>query len=183
MLGFKVALLFIFSTTCLFSQVDSTSTPKDTVHSVKKALIFSAIVPGAGQVYNHIAMPKGKKKAFWKVPLIYAGVGSSAYFLFKNQLLQKSLKTEYSNREDGNTLNPEWEQYDDFGVLTLYNQHLDRRDLSILALGAIYLLQIADAGVEAHFVHFDISKDLSLNVRPTVLYNRNPGLLLSLNFR
>jgi len=44
-------------------------------------------------------------------------------------------------------------------------------------------LQIADAGVEAHFVHFDISKDLSLNVRPTVLYNRNPGLLLSLNFR
>jgi hypothetical protein len=110
-------------------------------------------------------------------------LGTTGYFLIKNQLLQKSLKTEYTNRQEGNALNPDWADYDDFGVLTLYNQHLDRRDLSILAVGAIYLLQIADAGVEAHFVRFDISKDLTLNVRPTVLYNRNPGLLLSLNFR
>lgn len=183
MLGFKVAFILILSTSCLFSQVDSTSLSKDTTHSVKKAMIFSAILPGAGQVYNHIAMPNGKKKAFWKVPLIYAGLGSSTYFLIKNQMLQKSLKTEYNNRQNGNTLNPDWEQYDDYGVLVLYNQHLDRRDLSILAVGAIYLLQVADAGVEAHFVRFDISRDLSLNVRPTVLYNRNPGLQLSLNFR
>jgi hypothetical protein len=183
MKGFKVAFIFIFISTCFFAQVDTTSVPKDTVHSVKKAMIFSAVVPGSGQVYNHIAMPKGKKKAYWKVPLIYAGLGTTGYFLVKNQLLQKSLKTEYSNRQDGNALNPDWADYDDFGVLTLYNQHLDRRDLSILAVGAIYLIQIADAGVEAHFVRFDISKDLTLNVRPTVLYNRNPGLLLSLNFR
>ena len=53
---------------------------KDTTHSVRKASILSACVPGAGQVFNHLAMPKGKKKAFWKVPLIYAGLGVTTYF-------------------------------------------------------------------------------------------------------
>ena len=58
----------------------------DTVHSVKLATIFSAVLPGAGQVYNHMAMPKGQKKAIWKVPLIYAGLGVTGYFAFKNNI-------------------------------------------------------------------------------------------------
>ena len=100
MKGFKVAFIFIFFSTCFFAQVDTTSIPNDTVHSVKKAMIFSAIIPGSGQVYNHIAMPKGKKKAYWKVPLIYAGLGSTGYFLVKNQLLQnKDYKTKCSIQE------------------------------------------------------------------------------------
>ena len=50
---------------------DSLAVAPDTVktHSWKKAILFSAVVPGSGQIYNHIAMPKGKKKAYWKVPL------------------------------------------------------------------------------------------------------------------
>ena len=57
-------------------------------HSVRKAAIFSAVLPGAGQVYNHLAMPKGQKKAYWKVPIIYAGLGATGYFALKNNSLK-----------------------------------------------------------------------------------------------
>ena len=73
--------------------------------------------------------------------------------------------------------------YDDQGVLYLYRQYLDQRDMSILALGAIYLLQIVDAGVESHFIHFDVTDDLSLEVQPTVLYSHIPGININLRFR
>ena len=177
----SIALLIsLFSISSLFSQ-ENTDTVK--VHSVRKAMILSAVVPGAGQVYNHIAMPKGKKHAHIKVPLIYAGLGASGYFLVTNQQTQKALKAEYQNRQDGNPTDPKWQAYDDDGVLTLYNQYLDRRDLSILALGAVYLFQIADAGVEAHFVRFDISNDLSASIKPIVFTGYYPGLILTFNFR
>lgn len=181
----RTAVFLICWLNLFFVSAQTVPTIEDSVpsHSVKKALILSAVVPGAGQIYNHLAMPKGKKKAFWKVPLIYAGLGASTFMLVKNQQFQRSLKTEYTNRQNGNATNPEWEQYDDEGVLTLYNQYLDRRDLSILAVGAVYLFQLADAGIEAHFVRFDISKDLSLQIEPTILGISQVGIKASFNFR
>lgn len=167
-----------------FSQEnDSTATTTDSIklHSPKKAVIFSAILPGAGQVYNHLAMPKGKKKAYWKVPLIYTGLGLSTYYIITNQRTQLSLKEEYNNRQNNLPLNPEWEVYDTEGVLTLYNQYVNWRDLSILAFGAVYLLQVVDAGIEAHFVTFDISEDLSLAFGPAYFGQNTFGLKLNFN--
>ncbi len=153
-------------------------------HSVKLAAILSAALPGAGQVYNHIAMPKGKKKAYWKVPLIYAGLGVTGYFAVKNHLEQKVLKQEYINRtEYGLTPIEKYSNYDDAGILQLYNQKITRRDLLFLGMGLVYLLQIADAAVEAHFVNFDVSKDLSMKVRPAVIpmdYSATPTVGISL---
>lgn len=157
----------------------------DTSHSVKKAVIFSAIVPGAGQVYNHLVMPKGKKKAFWKVPLIYAGLGATGYYMIQNNSLQKSLKKEYRLREGSGfleTFDPKWSQYDDQGVIALYDQHLNRRDLFIIAFGAVYILQVVDAAVEAHFVNFDIGEDLSVSLHPTMMGMQQPGLKLAFKF-
>ena len=167
-------------------KIANSSTIIDTNHSVKKAVIFSAVVPGAGQIYNHIAMPPKKKKAFWKVPLIYAGLGATGYLLLKNNSLQRSLKSEYNLREASDftqTFDAQWEQYDYQGILSLYYKHLNRRDLFILAFGAVYIIQMVDAAVEAHFVQFDVSEDLSLNLHPTMLSLTNPGLKLTLNFR
>lgn len=153
------------------------------VHSVKKAILLSACLPGAGQVYNHRAMPKGKKKAFWKVPLIYAGLGATSYFLITNQITQKELKQEYQNRIDNGSGADKWSAYDDLGILTLYDQYLDWRDLSILGVAGVYLFQLADAGVEAHFVSFDVSEDLSLSVEPAIMSNFTGGLKVKLKFR
>lgn len=179
---FLILLICLFIFMNLWSQEDSVAVSSPS-HSVKKAMILSAIVPGSGQIYNHRAMPKGQKKAFWKVPLIYAGLGATGYFLVNNQLTQKALKAEYNNRMNGSATDPQWEQYDDQGILTLYNQYLDRRDLSILGFAAVYAFQVADAGIEAHFVRFDISKDLSMQIRPSILYNGQAGINASFNFR
>ncbi len=174
--------LCIVTSVC-FSQETVQENDSVAVHSVKKSMILSAVLPGSGQIYNHLAMHKGRIKAFWKVPLIYAGLGVTGYFLYTNQKTQLSLREEYTNRMNGNVTDPQWSAYDDQGVLTLYNQYLNQRDLSILALGAVYLFQIADAGIEAHFVRFDISKDLSMQFRPTIIAWNRPGISASFNFR
>ena len=160
----------------------SADTSKGYQHSVRDALIFSAVLPGAGQVYNHIYMPKGKKKAFWKVPLIYAGLGATGYFLWTNQQTVKELKTEYTNRQNGGVLSDKWSLYDDYGILTLFQQYQNQRDLSILGVGFVYLLQLADAGIEAHFVRFDISEDLSMSIYPSFPMGQTVGIGMRWNF-
>ena len=54
--------------------------------------------------------------------------------------------------------------------------------MSILGFTAAYLLQVLDANIEANFVHFDISKDLSLDIQPKILLGYSPGLSLTLHF-
>lgn len=167
--------------------IKKTASEEDTIkkHSVKKAVIFSAVLPGAGQVYNHIAMPKGKKRAYWKVPLIYAGLGATGYFAFKNNAEQKALKLEYKNREDGLPPSAEFMNYDSPGLIQLYQQKLNRRDLLFLGMGLVYLLQLADAAVEAHFVSFDVSDDLSMRIRPAMIplsYGNPATVGISLQF-
>lgn len=180
-------LFFIFNTAKATSE--NAYTPSDSIaktdsvkpHSIKTAILWSSFIPGAGQVYNHIAMPKGKKKAYWKVPLIYGGLGTLGYFFIKNQSLQGELKTEYKNRDLGIT-SDKWSAYDQSGVLTLYSIHSRRRDLFLIGTIAFYLIQIADAGVEAHFVNFDVSENLSLNISPRMYDFNSGGIGLTLNF-
>lgn len=168
--------LLVISSACAQEKADTSK------HSVKKAVILSAVVPGAGQVYNHLAMPKGKKKAYWKVPLIYAGLGGTGYMVVSNHITQKELKNEYKTRLAGNTGLEKYKDYDLDGVETLYNQHLNQRDLFFLGFAAVYVLQIVDAAVEAHFVSFDISEDLTLRLAPAILNTNQAGLSLSLYF-
>lgn len=162
---------------------------EDTIkgHSVKKAVLFS-IVPGGGQIYNSIAMPKGKKRAYWKVPLIYAGLGATGYFAFKNNAEQKALKAEYIDRTENNIYSDKYPNLDNQGVLQMYQQKTSRRDLFFFGMGLVYLLQIADAAVEAHFVKFDVSDNVAMRVRPTFipLSYGNPnavGISLQLSFK
>lgn len=166
----------------LYAQTDTRTNDTVNAHSFKKAMVFSAVIPGAGQVYNHIAMPKGKKKAYWKVPLIYAGLGTTTYFALSNNNLKNKLRTEIEYRQN----NPEglnYLEYDSGALTTLYVQHRNRRDFAIVGIGLVYILNIIDAGVEAHFVNFNVSKDLSLSIQPVVLTNQTPGLSLCFNFR
>lgn len=202
-MGFRIIfLLFLCSCISLTSnaqepdsiQVENKKKIKnDTItektHSVKTATILSAVLPGAGQIYNHIAMPKGKKKAFWKVPLIYAGLGVTTYFLISNQRNMMIYRNEYMDREElgylttGGYVNPATAGYDPQALLTLHENYQTNRDLMILATAGVYLLNVLDAAVEAHFVSFDISEDLTMSFRPKVMMGFSPGLSVSFNFR
>jgi len=152
----------------------------DTLIPYKKAAILSACVPGMGQVYNSIHTT-GRKNAFWKVPLFIASLGATSYFLIQNQEVVKSIKTEYDQRLNGGITNPIWMDYDNLALVSLYDQYARKRDLSILGIGAVYAFQIIDAAVEAHFLKFDVSKDLSLSFRPVQLSSRTFGLSARLN--
>ncbi|MFY7669052.1 MAG: DUF5683 domain-containing protein [Crocinitomicaceae bacterium] len=177
-------LVFCLYQAIFFGQTDSLK--KDSIpHPYKKAMLFSACLPGAGQIYNSLNAKVGPKKAYWKVPLIYTALGTAGYFLVTNQMTQKSLKDEYTFRINNNnqTLNQTWVPYDNQAILTLYRQYLDWRDLSILGLAAIYFIQIADAGVEAHFLNFDVSDNLSLRVNPVLMNSKTAGIQLQFSLR
>jgi hypothetical protein len=178
----SIILLIAFTPLLLFGQ-DSPIVKKDSSsYYFKKAVLLSACLPGAGQVFNSIKMTNGRKNAYWKVPLIYAGLGAAGYFLVSNQQMKNNLKNEYSLRQLGGG-SQQWVDYDDQAVLSLYQQYLDLRDLSILALGAVYLIQIIDAGVEAHFIKFDVSDKLSLSIDPSLMNLNSPGFRLKMSFR
>jgi len=173
-----VLLLVVIVGTVSGQDTLADSTPQ---HSVKKAVLFSSVLPGAGQVYNHLAMPKGKKKAYWKVPLIYAGLGATGYFVLQKNSLKNDYRSEYESRNAGNA--PiKFETFDDDALLTLYSSSRNQRDLFIIGFGVIYLLNVLDAGVEAHFVNFDVSEDLSLHFQPSFTGN-SVGFGATLKFR
>ena len=178
-------LVFLLLTFFVYKQGKTQLNEADTsyTHPFRKSILFSAVLPGAGQVYNSVKKKKGFRHAIWKVPLIYGALGATVYMLVQNQSIQNGLKTEYTNRLNGVVEDPEWSSYDDQAVLYLYKQYLDQRDLSILAVGAVYLFQILDAGVASHFISFDVSEDLSLRIQPTLLGMMNPGINISLNFK
>lgn len=183
----KLVFLFAALTFSFWSRSQDSIPPIDDtvkVHSVKKATLFSTVLPGAGQVYNHLAMPKGKKKAFWKVPLIYAGLGATGYFLISNQKTVLELREQYRIIDAGGTATGQWAVYgsDQNSILTLHDQYARWRDFSIIGLIGVYAFQIADAAVEAHFVSFDVSEDLSMRIAPTLLSYNTAGMKISFNF-
>ena len=178
----RLAFCFLMLAQAFFAQ--DTIQQKDSVKLSyhQKSMLYSALVPGLGQIRNSVAAPN-HNNAIWKVPLIYGGLGAAGYFLATNQITQIQLKQEYTNRLNGGALDPKWAAYDTPAVLQLYRQYLDWRDLSILGFAALYLFQIADAGAEAHFVHFDTNPDLSLHLEPSFVPNQYLGAKIQLTFR
>jgi hypothetical protein len=62
-------------------------------HSPRKATIMSAVLPGLGQAYN---------KKYWKIPIVYAGIGVSVYYLQDNLAKVKDFKQSYRFATDDN---------------------------------------------------------------------------------
>ena len=157
-------------------------------HPSKKAMLYSALLPGAGQVYNHLYLPKSSRRkwnVYWKVPLIYGALGGSLYMLFSQQRQVIDLRKEYRFRESniGMTQNPIYANLDNQSVILLHNQTQTTRDLFILTSVLVYVINILDATVEAHFINFDVSDDLSMHIYPTASPNFQLGLGMSLRFR
>lgn len=157
------------------TKVSAPATDSIAVHSPKRAAMLSAILPGAGQAYN---------KKYWKIPLVYAGIGTIGYFIGWNNRNYKIYRTAYNDIADGDKttnsfLEIEAAKYYDLDNPTQYNNfktgllrqrdYLRRnRDLLIISMAAFYGLNIIDASVDAHFFNFDISEDLTFNWQPTM---------------
>ena len=149
----------------------------DTTHSPKKASIYSAVIPGLGQAYNH---------KYWKIPIIWAAMGTSVYFIIDNNRNYHQHRDEYLYRINNNglALDPELEGYSESQLRTLLDQYRRWRDLSYVATGIFYALNIVDAAVDGYFWRFDTSTDLSFRIRPTFISTAGitPGLRFGIKF-
>lgn len=159
----------------LAAQIPTDSLSK--IHSPRKASIYSAVLPGAGQAYN---------KKYWKIPVIYAGFGVLGYFVKTNNDEYKIYKNAYKFRLDGDesTVDQFVGIYADQDLVTLKNFYRRNRDLSIIGMSVLYILNIIDASVDAHLFHFNVSDDLTLQVEPSLQYglNTHPSVALRMKF-
>lgn len=145
------------------------------IHSAHKASVLSTIIPGAGQVYN---------KKYWKVPIIYASLATSIYFINENQNKFNSYKDAYIQRENGG-IDDYYELYNNSQLITIMDYYQRNRDVSYIITAAVYLLNIVDASVDAHLLDFDVSDDLTVSYSPSFIntpYGKNTSLSLTMNF-
>jgi hypothetical protein len=156
------------------------SAPED--HSPRKATIYSAILPGLGQAYN---------KRYWKIPIIYAGLGTIAYFAKWNNDRYKLYKHALFARVDGDpdTVSPLPDRISTDAIRRGAEFYRRNKELNIIVFAAVWGLNVLDAHIDAHLIGFDLSEDIALQVKPHVgqtdfsAKSINAGLSISLKFK
>lgn len=130
------------------------------LHSVRRATMLSAVLPGAGQIYN---------RKIWKAPIIYAGFAGMGYLIRFNQQryreYEDALLTRFDN--DPNTIDSYEGLYTNDNLRSLSDFYRRNRDLSIAGVALIYVLNIIDAHVDAHLFTFNTNDDLSIRWTPS----------------
>jgi hypothetical protein len=136
------------------------------VHSPRKAAIRSAIVPGWGQAYN---------KKYWKIPIVYGALGTSAAVFAYNVRWYKRLRLAYIVVRDPNqtrldevhtSLKVHIEQGNENFLQTNRDEFRRNVDYSVIAFILLWGLNVVDATVDAHLKSFDVSPDLSFRIKP-----------------
>lgn len=117
-----------------------------------KAAFYSAVVPGLGQAYN---------KKYWKIPIIYVGIGTGIYFYSQNTKDYNRFRDAYKRRLAGFE-DDEFQGISSDRLIDAQRTASRNRDVSLIVSLAFYLLNIIDANVDAHLRQYNISDDLSL---------------------
>jgi len=161
-----------------------------------KAVIYSAIFPGLGQIYN---------KKYWKLPIIYGGYLGLSYAITWNGRYYNDYSSAYrgisgsdprTNHESWSPFAPGYNpnQITDSQIEYLKSSfrrkrdfYRRNRDLAIIGAIAIYAACMIDAYVDAHLFDFDMSPDLSFRVEPVIMIDplystRSFGLQCNIKF-
>jgi len=149
---------------CLFLCASTIIAQESVVKIPKKAGIYSALLPGAGQMYT---------KKYWKVPIIYAGLITSAYYIKESHDLYDLYKQTYLNRLNGDRTDEFSTTYTDANLLTLTEHYRRNREVSALLFTLTYVLNIVDASVSAHLFNYDVHEDISLRLQPIYIAKEN----------
>ena len=133
-----------------------------------KAAFLSAVLPGLGQAYN---------KKYWKIPLVYAAIGGSAYVFKLNDNLYNRYRDAFKSRRAG-LMNDEFYDVNESGIVPgspdLSDEALQDgqeryqkdRDLYLVVTIGLYALNIIDANVNAHLKQFNVNDQLNVSYRP-----------------
>ena len=156
-----------------------------------KAALLAALLPGAGQVYNH---------SYWKLPLVLGALGGTvAGEIFYQQRYKEFVRAiDIVGRDQSKIGSPDLapipRKFTSYAGLTGSRGiqfYRGNRDVFYLYVGIAYGLQIVDALVDAHLKDFDVSTDLSLHWEPQLLPTpgqpgalpTNPGVLFALRLK
>lgn len=132
------------------------------VFNPRMATIHSAIIPGWGQINN---------KKYWKLPLVYGALGTTAYVFFYNIKTYKLLRLAYIYASDTITANNSSidERFRNLSAnsIKLYrNSFRQNVDYSVLFFLLFWGLNVVDATVDAQLKGFDVNDNLSLKFVP-----------------
>ncbi|MFD1163766.1 DUF5683 domain-containing protein [Hwangdonia seohaensis] len=131
--------------------------------SPAKAAFYSAILPGLGQAYN---------KKYWKIPLVYAALGTGIYFYTTNNKEYNRYRDAYKSRlagftndefyfdANGNQLSTP--RVTDDGLRRAQKLFRRNKEISLLVTVGLYALNIIDANVDAHLLQYNVDENLSL---------------------
>jgi hypothetical protein len=142
----------------------------------QRALWLALVIPGGGQIYN---------RKYWKLPIVYGGFIGCIYAMRWNNMMYKDYAQAYLDIMDDDPGTASYNQFLHLGrsinasneerYKTIFKKRKDRyrryRDLSFFVMIGVYAISVIDAYVDAELSVFDISRDLSLKVRPTVIGN------------
>lgn len=190
----RITFLHIFTFLCLFlffksyAQKKSNLIIKDTIvnNNYKynalapaKAAFYSAILPGLGQAYN---------KKYWKIPFVYAALGSGIYFYSANNTNYKRVREAYKLRIankpdefDGSNGNPFLSKD---ALVSAQKSYRKDRDLSLLVTVGLYVLQIVEASANAHLLQYNVDNKLSVNPKLIKPINSNKTIVgAQINFK
>ena len=143
-----------------------------------RALWLALVIPGGGQIYN---------RKYWKLPIIYGGMMGCIYALTWNNMMYRDYSQAYLDIMDSDPTTQSYNKFLHLGATItqaneerykkLFKSRKDKyrrwRDMSMFCLIGVYALSVIDAYVDAELSEFDISKDLSLKVAPTVIPGGN----------
>ena len=162
----------------------------------QRALWLAMVIPGGGQIYN---------RKYWKLPIVYGGFVGCIYAMSWNNMMYRDYQQAYLDIMDDDPNTASYNKFLHLGRVIdasneerykqIFKSRKDKyrrwRDMSFFVMIGVYAISIIDAYVDAELSDFDISRDLSLKVRPTVIGNsmsNNPlyatslGVNCSLNF-
>lgn len=156
----------------------------------KKAVIYSAILPGLGQFYN---------RKYWKLPIVFGGAIGLTYAISWNGSRYNEYAQGYKDLVLGTGKSYEalfgGRTLEQLGGKDAVQATLKRqkdffrrnRDLAIIAAVGVYALCMIDAYVDAQLYDFDMSPDLSMRIEPVVWMPTSHskisiGLQCSINF-
>ena len=172
-------LVVLISFVCFGQQQDLSNSSKKEIDPLRpaKAAFYSAVLPGLGQVYN---------KRYWKLPLIYGGIGASIYYYDLNNKNFKRYRNAYKRRLAGFT-DDEFQGliFDNDRLIDGMNFYKKYRDQSMLFIIGTYFLNILDANIDAHLKQYNINQNLSLKPymdQNPVVADHHFGVSLNFNF-
>jgi len=146
-----------------FKELELLEASKDTVKSKSKgvkfmmkksplkAVLLSAVLPGAGQFYN---------ESYWKLPIVALAGGYFGYEIVNQTNKFVDYKEQYIASQTAGNPNG------DPQLLTTRNFYRDQRDRFIFYFGIFYVINLVDAYVDAHLYDFDVSDKVRFNVTP-----------------